>query len=117
MRAAVVRDDIQATFAHPVDDTHRTAAIVGDAMKIDDRASTRSGPTASPTFQIHAVAGECRVRASAWRDCIEMMTCRMQQSAGAGCCQLTWDRCPADEQHGHEKDDGHHRSVHCVAAL
>ena len=63
MPATVVGDDVEAFAGEAIDGAGAAAAIVGDAMEIDDGASTLTGGRALPAAQGDAVALEILVGA------------------------------------------------------
>jgi hypothetical protein len=53
---AIVSHDLQTALAEPLDDASCARSVVGDAVKINERASSRAGCLTSPAPQVQLVA-------------------------------------------------------------
>ena len=105
VRAAVVGDHIESARDEALDHAGGAAAIVGDAVEIDDRAARGSGGCASPAFQRHAGAGEVArhtvLRGRQRRD----VTGRVKEPAGAQRWKLPPEPSQPDQPHQAHRAD------------
>ena len=83
MPAAVVGDDVEAFAGEAVDGAGAAAAIVGDAVEIDDGAATLAGGRAVPAAQGDAVALEILVGARRRNRGGDRPPLRVEQAAGS----------------------------------
>lgn len=84
MSATIVGDDIETACAETLNDAHRAAAIIGDAVEINDCASTRSGRMAAPAFEVDTIAAEGGILTTWWYPAADVTTRWMQEAAGSG---------------------------------
>jgi len=64
VRTTVVREHVKSTLSEALDDPYRASTVVGDTVKIDDRASARDVSTATPTLQPRSYSGQSFCAAS-----------------------------------------------------
>src|SRR5687767_6368201 len=89
VRAAVVCDDIQTEFAEAANSANTAAAIVRDAVKVDERATTGPRSPTLPPGQLHIRAGKDNIATTVWCCQRKTMTHWVQQPTCAEHRQLT----------------------------
>jgi hypothetical protein len=105
MRAAVVRNDVESVLSESANDSRCTAAVVGDPVQIDKRASVRARAAATPSFEIDACPLEHHILADIRPRFDRRTSGRVKQAASAKSRKLTRHEAGDDDQRGHRSDN------------
>src|SRR3954470_13581450 len=89
VRTAVVSDHVEAARRVALNDARSAAAVVGDAVQVDDRPACPRRYVTAPALECHAGSAEAGVLARRWsrggRDSPRWMQQRTRTDGGQAC--------------------------------